>query len=439
MTEKNVEEFFFRFKKVNIIGSENVGKTTLVQELFKTYTKNLNIEKFQYSVENNKMKLIDGLDKIKVKFENKTLNLYAIRTTIIDENFDFIKNNLKSLFFQSELIILMIDITNEESFNLITKLYSSSEDFNDKKILILSNKLDKDDERKISGFSIKEFVENNDNKKKKNNQIISFEISLINEKENFDDFIENLYNILYNINDSNIYDIIKIQDPPKLPKVINDLNIKDTYNLNLFLLGNSTVGKTSFKQRFFSNSFTENNILTIGVDFDRTMCQIGDKIVKLELCDTAGQERFRAIPRQHYSKADGFILIFDVCEDKTFKDVEVWIKDIIENTKGNIKINNNNNNNNNILSGKEISIFLVGNKIDNSANRVVSYKDGEDFAKLHGIKYCEISCKSGLNVYEVMTEIIMDSYINIRGDKSKSFKLLLKNNNKKKKDKALCC
>ena len=438
MTEKNVDDILFRFKKVNIIGSENVGKTTLVQELFKTYAKNLNIEKFQYSVENNKMKLIDGLDKIKVNFENKTLNLFTIRTTITTDNYNLISNNLKSLIFHSELIIFMIDITNEESFNLITKLYSSSEDFNDKKILLLSNKLDKDNERKISGFSIKEFVENNDNKIKndnKNNQITSFEISLINEKENLDEFIENLYNTLYNMNDSNIYDIIKIQDPPKISKNIFDFNnIKDSYNLSLFLLGNSTVGKTSFKQRFFSNSFSDNTILTLGVDFDRTICKIGDKMIKLELCDTAGQERFRAIPRQHYSKADGFILIFDVCEEKSFKDVENWIKDIVDNTKGNI----NGNNNNNVISGNEIAIFLVGNKIDNIEKRVVTYKEGEDFAKLHGIKYCEISCKSGLNVYEVMTEIIMDSYINIRGDKSKSFKLLLKSNKNKKKKK-LCC
>ena len=434
MSEKNIEDFFFRFKKVNIIGSEKVGKTTLVQELFNTYSNNINIEKFQYSIESNKMKLIDGLDKIKVKFDDKTLNIYSIRTTLTNDNFDYVKNNLKSLIFNSELIILMIDITNEESFKIITKLYSNSEDLKDKKILILSNKLDKDDERKISGFSIKELVENNDNKiNNNNNKITSFEISLINEKENFDDFIENLYNLLYNIKDSNIYDIIQIQDPPKLSKNIFDFNsLKDTYNLSLFLLGNSTVGKSSFKQRFFLNNFIDNTLLTVGVDFDRTMCKIGDKFIKLEVCDTAGQERFRAIPRQHYSKADGFILIFDVCEEKTFKDVEIWIKDIIENAKGNINLNNN------TLNQSDISIFLIGNKIDNYENRVVNYKDAEDFAKLKGIKYNEISCKSGLNVYEVMTEIIMDSYINIRGNKSKSFNLLLKNN-QKKKDKKNCC
>lgn len=433
MSENNVEEFFFRFKKVNIIGSEKVGKTTLVQELLNTYSKNINIEKFQYSTENNKMKLIDGLEKIKVNFDDKTLNIFSVRTTLTNDNFDYVKNNLKSLIFNSELIILMIDITNEESFKIVTKLYSSSEDLKEKKILILSNKLDKDDERKISGFSIKELVENNDNKIKNdnNNKITSFEISLINEKENFDDFIENLYNILYNKKDSNMYDIIQIQDPPKLNKNIFDFNnLKDTYNLSLFLLGNSTVGKTSFKQRFFLNSFTDNTLLTLGVDFDRTMCKIGDKFVKLEVCDTAGQERFRAIPRQHYSKADGFILIFDVCNIKSFKDVESWIKDIINNTKGNLNSDN--------LSKSDISIFLIGNKIDNFEKREVNYKDAEDFAKLKGIKYNEISCKSGLNVYEVMTEIIMDSYINIRGNKSKSFNLLLKNN-QKKKDKKNCC
>ena len=433
MSENNVEEFFFRFKKVNIIGSEKVGKTTLVQELLNTYSKNVNIQKFQYSTENNKMKLIDGLEKIKVNFDDKNLNIFSVRTTLTNDNFDYVKNNLKSLIFNSELIILMIDITNEESFKIVTKLYSSSEDLKEKKILILSNKLDKDDERKISGFSIKELVENNDNKIKNdnNNKITSFEISLINEKENFDDFIENLYNILYNKKDSNMYDIIQIQDPPKLNKNIFDFNnLKDTYNLSLFLLGNSTVGKTSFKQRFFLNSFTDNTLLTLGVDFDRTMCKIGDKFIKLEVCDTAGQERFRAIPRQHYSKADGFILIFDVCNIKSFKDVESWIKDIINNTKGNLNSDN--------LSKSDISIFLIGNKIDNFEKREVNYKDAEDFAKLKGIKYNEISCKSGLNVYEVMTEIIMDSYINIRGNKSKSFNLLLKNN-QKKKDKKNCC
>ena len=101
MSENNVEEFFFRFKKVNIIGSEKVGKTTLVQELLNTYSKNINIEKFQYSTENNKMKLIDGLEKIKVNFDDKTLSIFSVRTTLTNDNFYYVKNNLKSLIFNS--------------------------------------------------------------------------------------------------------------------------------------------------------------------------------------------------------------------------------------------------------------------------------------------------------------------------------------------------
>jgi Ras-related protein Rab-8A len=448
-----VDENFIHFRKVNIIGSENVGKFTLVQELINTNNTNKKLEKFQYSLEDNKMRLIDGLDKINVNFENKMLYLHAIRTTISTDNFDFISNNLNSLFYNSELIILMIDITNEKSFEIITELYSKIDFLEDKKILILSNKLDKNDERKVSGFSIKEFIENNnsnnENKNsinnkniinnKNNNKFFSFEISLKEDKENFDEFIENLFNIINIDNDLNIYDIIKIQNPPKLPKsVLNYNDFHDTFNLSIFLLGSSTVGKTSFKQRFFLNNFTDNTLLTLGIDFERTMCKIANNHVKIELCDTAGQERFRAIPKQYYTKADGFLLLFDVCNEKSFKEVESWIKDINENSKG---INNKNNKNNkdnkdNINDESGIITYLIGNKIDEYGKRAVSYNDGESFAKKNGIKYVEISCKSGLNVYEVMTDIIMDTFMEIKKF-SKSFNLMI--NSKKKKKSKNCC
>ncbi|ELQ76787.1 GTPase Rab1/YPT1, small G protein superfamily [Trachipleistophora hominis] len=112
------------------------------------------------------------------------------------------------------------------------------------------------------------------------------------------------------------------------------------------LIGNSGVGKTSIINRYVDETYTENYISTIGVDFKiKTLTRHG-KTVKLQIWDTAGQERFRTITSSYYRGAHCIIVVFDVTEEESFSDVASWIAEVEKH-----KVN-------------DTLIVLLGNKID---------------------------------------------------------------------------
>ena len=166
--------------------------------------------------------------------------------------------------------------------------------------------------------------------------------------------------------------------------------IEDDYNLyKVLLLGDSSVGKSCLLLRFCDNVFQEAHLTTIGLDFRlKTINLDNNRKVKIQIWDTAGEDRFRAITRNYYKGAKGILLIFDVTEKQTFEHIKDWIEKIHEESQ----------------SG--ITICLVANKIDNNENRAISKEEGEKLAKEFKISYFETSAKKGIGVEEVFTSLV---------------------------------
>jgi GTPase SAR1 family protein len=78
------------------------------------------------------------------------------------------------------------------------------------------------------------------------------------------------------------------------------------------LVGDTAVGKTSFLHRFTDDTFSDNYIATIGVDFRFKQFEVQSKEVKMQIWDTAGQERYRSLCNIYYKGADLIILMFDL-------------------------------------------------------------------------------------------------------------------------------
>ena len=192
-------------------------------------------------------------------------------------------------------------------------------------------------------------------------------------------------------------------------------------------MGSSGVGKTSFIKKFIKFNFFENSLSTLGIDVEKTLAKVGENFVKIELWDTAGQERLRSIPKRYYSKGDGFLLLYDVCNESSYEDVAGWIKDIRE-ARGTTGINGINDKNN---SSNEV-LFLIGNKIDDTKKRKVKKEDAKKMAENYGVSYFEISCKDGVNVYEILSNLIFEAFSKAKGT-NKNFKLNNQNNQRVKK------
>ena len=169
---------------------------------------------------------------------------------------------------------------------------------------------------------------------------------------------------------------------------------KKSININIVLLGNSSVGKTSLLTRYTKNEFNHNYITTCGYDFDVKDIKIYGKDVHLKIHDTVGQERYQSIFSGFYKKSDGFIFVFDVTNKKSFNDIQIWLKEVKENNE-------------------DFEYIIVGNKIDLKNSREVNKEDIDNCEFLKNIKYFETSAKDNQNVqepFEELTSMILEKF-----------------------------
>ena len=100
--------------------------------------------------------------------------------------------------------------------------------------------------------------------------------------------------------------------------------------INLIMLGDAAIGKTSLLRRVDKREFVPSHLKTIAVDMITTEYrnEEDDKTVQVKIWDTAGQEKFKHITYQFYRQADGIILGFDLTSEKTFKSIANWVQSI---------------------------------------------------------------------------------------------------------------
>ncbi len=127
------------------------------------------------------------------------------------------------------------------------------------------------------------------------------------------------------------------------------------YLVKLMLIGDSVVGKSSLLLRFSDDLFDLSFSHTIGIDFKLRTIVLDGKKIKLQLLDTAGQERFRTITAAHYRNTMGMLLVYDVTKEDSFKNITGWLRSIDHH-----------------VTGKTVNKLLLGNKCDLEDKRVVS-------------------------------------------------------------------
>jgi small GTP-binding protein len=152
--------------------------------------------------------------------------------------------------------------------------------------------------------------------------------------------------------------------------------------LKILVIGESAVGKSCLLLRYTDNKFQESFMTTIGVDFKTKYIDIEGTHVKLQIWDTAGQEKFRSITRAYYRGAHGILVVFDISRRDTFNQTKMWIDSIRESQ----------------AEANSIDVILIGNKQD--LVRAVTKDEAEDLANSYGIRYFETSAKQNTNVEE---------------------------------------
>jgi len=117
------------------------------------------------------------------------------------------------------------------------------------------------------------------------------------------------------------------RDRPKSSSVQGE-DVDKCYKL--VMVGDSGVGKSCLLDKFLDDSSTNNFISTIGVDIRTREDVINDKKVKIQVWDTGGQQRYRPILASCYRGALGVIIVFDVTNRMSFKNIKQWLVEVEE-------------------------------------------------------------------------------------------------------------
>ena len=155
----------------------------------------------------------------------------------------------------------------------------------------------------------------------------------------------------------------------------------------IIFVGDAGVGKTTIIGRIMDNPFSDVYEPSIGVDFMSKNIKFRGQNVKLQMWDTAGQEKYKGLIPSYVRNSSIVFLVYDISNKVTFDNIPKWINFIrtIENS----------------------TLVLCGNKIDLS-NREVNKQDAESLAQKEKISFFEVSAKTEENIKNMFYNVVAE-------------------------------
>ena len=166
------------------------------------------------------------------------------------------------------------------------------------------------------------------------------------------------------------------------------------YSSKILVIGDAGSGKSSLVSRYIDGEYNDTYFNTIGVDFKTKIFEKNGKKIKMNIWDTAGQEKFKSLVLSYFRNSDIIILVFDLTNNISFKNIDKWYSDIECFCKnGNLKL------------------YLVGTKADVGKDKyIVDSVSIQEKCLEYNMKYFETSAKKNFNLTELFSDISEEIY-----------------------------
>ncbi len=186
-----------------------------------------------------------------------------------------------------------------------------------------------------------------------------------------------------------------------LPEDYNQYDL----SFKMIVIGDAGVGKSCLTTKASKGIFEETYSATIGFEFLVFNVKLNDKVIKLQIWDTCGQELYRSLISSFYRNASLAMMVYAIDNKESFNHIESWLKEV------------------KLQSNPDIKIFLIGNKSDLDEKRKVSLEAAKTFKEENAIHYfSETSAKNGINAKEVFVEAAKLLYIEHLKYRERKFK-----------------
>ena len=184
-------------------------------------------------------------------------------------------------------------------------------------------------------------------------------------------------------------------------------NLPHDFSFKMIVIGDAGVGKSCLTGRAIKDKFDVEYSPTVGFEFLTFSTKIDNKIIKLQIWDTCGQEVYRSLITNFYRNSSLAMMVYSINSRESFIHINQWLKEV------------------KIHSHPDVKIILVGNKSDLENERSVTKEEAQKFKDENEILYFEeASAKTGLNAKEVFNEAAKILY-----EEHKRYKMRATNNN----------
>ena len=223
-----------------------------------------------------------------------------------------------------------------------------------------------------------------------------------------------------------------------------DLDIDFTYEIlpddflqydltfKIIVIGDSGVGKSCLTNRATTNLFEDAYIATVGFEFLSFNIKMDEKVIKLQIWDTCGQELYRSLITNFYRNSSLAIIVYAINSKDSFDNIEMWLRELRTN------------------SNPDAKAFLIGNKNDLEKERKITKEQGENYAKINKMNlFIEASAKTGFNSKKIFikaAKMLYDEHLkykdigNIEGENEvKNLEIQKQVIDTKKQQKGGCC
>ena len=167
--------------------------------------------------------------------------------------------------------------------------------------------------------------------------------------------------------------------------------------------------------RLVNNKFNDKHEPSLSLEYNNHSIKINNYIIRMQIWDTAGQEKYNSIISNYYKSAEVAVFVYSINDAKSYNSIQEWYKELI---------NEKNDENNNVKK------ILLGNKLDLEKERQVELNMAKTFADENGFEvFAEITCKNDneqkifniRNIFDDIGKLFYDEYKQSSGNNMSSF------------------
>jgi small GTP-binding protein len=168
------------------------------------------------------------------------------------------------------------------------------------------------------------------------------------------------------------------------------MNPSRPLSYRVVIIGDFSVGKTCLFNRFIADNYTPYEQSTVGADYQVRNYEIDGRQVELQMWDTAGHEKYRALTPLYFRDALGAVVVYDLTSRSSFNSLEMWINSFLD-----------------VAGGRSV-IAIAGNKSDLTSDYQVSVEEGRGFAVAKNALFGATSARTGSGVKEFFHAFIAE-------------------------------